>query len=53
MDASEEDDIAAGAARLVVQEGMEYADAKRSVARGFSRQGARRPALPSDEQVED
>ena len=41
--------IAASVARLVVDEGMEYAAAKRKVARAFSR----RTELPSNEAVED
>ena len=47
MSAAEE--IAASAARLVVDEGMEYAAAKRKAARDFGG----RPELPSNEQVED
>ncbi len=47
MSTSEE--IAGIAARLVVEEGMEYAAAKRKAARDFGS----RPDLPSDEQVED
>ena len=42
-------ELAAAAARLVVEEGMEYAAAKRKAARGFGR----RTELPSNEQVED
>ena len=42
-------EIAATAARLVVDEGMEYAAAKRKAARDFGG----RPELPSNEQVED
>ena len=41
--------IAATAARLVVDEGMEYAAAKRKAARDFGG----RPVLPSNEQLED
>jgi len=41
--------IAHTAARLVVDEGMEYAAAKRRAARDFGR----RPELPSNEQLED
>lgn len=41
--------ITATAARLVVEEGMEYAAAKRKAARDFGS----RPALPSNEQLED
>lgn len=43
------EEIAAVAARLVVEEGMEYASAKRKAARDFGP----RPALPSNEEVED
>ena len=43
------DEIAALAARLVVDEGMEYAAAKRKVARDFRS----RVELPDNEQVED
>ena len=43
------EEIAAVAARLVVEEGMEYASAKRKAARDFGV----RPALPSNEEVED
>lgn len=42
-------EIAAAAARLVVDEGMEYAAAKRKAARDFGG----RPEMPSNEQVED
>jgi hypothetical protein len=42
-------EIAAAAARLVVEEGMEYAAAKRKAARDVGG----RPELPSNEQVED
>ena len=42
-------ELAAVAARLVVEEGMEYSAAKRKAARDF---GAR-PELPSNEQIED
>ncbi|EHR73049.1 hypothetical protein BurJ1DRAFT_4250 [Burkholderiales bacterium JOSHI_001] len=47
------EEIAVAAARLVVDEGMEYASAKRRAARDVQRQGARRPELPSNEVVED
>jgi hypothetical protein len=43
------EEIAALAASLVVEEGMEYAAAKRKAARSFGG----RPELPSNEQVED
>jgi hypothetical protein len=45
--------IAATAAALVVDEGMEYAAAKRKAARELGRRGARQTDLPSNEQVED
>lgn len=48
MGASTTAEIASAAARLVVDEGMEYAQAKRKAARGFGR-----AELPSNEQVED
>lgn len=50
-DLSEE--IAAAAARLVVDEGMEYPSAKRKAARDLGRRGGRQGELPSNEQVED
>ncbi len=43
------DEIAVSAARWVVDEGMEYAAAKRKAARDFGG----RPELPSNEQLED
>jgi hypothetical protein len=43
------DEIAAAAARLVVDDGMEYGEAKRKAARAFGR----RAELPGNEQVED
>lgn len=43
------EEIASAAARWVVEEGMEYAAAKRKAARDFGP----RPELPSNEQVED
>ena len=45
-------EIAAVAAQLVVEEGMEYAAAKRKAARSGGAFG-QRPELPSNEQVED
>ncbi|MFN0182938.1 MAG: hypothetical protein ACKVQR_03875 [Aquabacterium sp.] len=45
--------IAALAARLVIDEGMEYGPAKHKAARTLERRGARRPALPSNEAIED
>jgi hypothetical protein len=51
MAATLADEIAAAAARLVVEEGMEYGPAKRRAARSL---GVDRPAgLPSNEQLED
>jgi hypothetical protein len=47
------DEIAACAARLVVEEGMEYAAAKRRAARDLGRRSGRQGELPSNEQVED
>ena len=47
------DEIAATAARLVVDEGMEYAGAKRKALRALGRQGLRQAEMPSNEQVED
>lgn len=46
-------EIAAAAARLVVEEGAEYAAAKQRAARDLSRRGGRQGELPSNEQVED
>ena len=46
-------EIAAAAARLVVDEGMEYAGAKRKAARSLGRAAGRSVELPSNEQVED
>lgn len=47
------DEIAAAAARLVVDEGMEYAQAKRKAARNLGRANARHAELPPNELVED
>ncbi len=48
-------EIAAAAAQLVVDEGMEYAEAKRKAARRWAEHGGRgrQPELPRNEQVED
>lgn len=46
-------EIAAIAARLVVEEGMEYGPAKRRAARDVQVQGGRRPELPDNERLED
>jgi hypothetical protein len=47
------EEIAAIAARLVVDEGLEYGPAKRRAARTLDKREARRAELPSNEQVED
>ena len=46
-------EIAAAAARLVVEEGMEYGPAKRKAARALGRQGVRQAELPDNVAVED
>ena len=53
MSTSLSQEIAATAARLVVDEGMEYGTAKRKALRTLGRPGAGRGALPGNEQVED
>ena len=53
MSATLLDEIAAAAARLVVDEGMEYASAKRKAQRALGRRGNGRGELPANEQVED
>jgi hypothetical protein len=47
------EEIAASAARLVVEEGMEYGPAKRRAARALGRHGGRNSELPGNDQVED
>jgi hypothetical protein len=47
------DDIAQAAARLVVDDGLEYGAAKRKAARDLSRRFGRRTELPSNEAIED
>ena len=47
------DEIAASAARLVVEEGLDYASAKRKAARQLGRRNGRDGELPSHEAVED
>jgi len=47
------EEIAAAAARLVVDEGMEYGPAKRKAARDLGRRSGKRGELPSNEAVED
>lgn len=46
-------EVAAAAARLVVEHGMEYGAAKRKAARDLGRRGGRAGALPGNEEVED
>ena len=46
-------EIAATAARLVVEEGMEYGPAKRRAARDLGRHSIRTSELPSNEALED
>ena len=53
MFTSATDEIAASAARLVVEEGMEYGAAKRRAARLLGRNASREAALPGNEAVED
>jgi hypothetical protein len=47
------DEIAATAARLVVEEGLEYGPAKRRAARDLGRRSGRQGELPANELVED
>jgi hypothetical protein len=47
------DNIAQAAARLVVDDGLEYGAAKRKAARDLSRRHGRRSELPSNEAIED
>lgn len=47
------DELAAAAARLVVEDGMEYGPAKRRAVRALGRTAVRSPQLPSNERVED
>jgi hypothetical protein len=53
MRSSLTDEIAASAARLIVEEGMEYGPAKRRAARALGRQAARESELPGNDAVED
>jgi hypothetical protein len=53
MSATLTDEIAAAAARLVVEEGMEYGPAKRRAARQLGRHSTRAAELPSNDAVED
>ena len=47
------EEIAASAARMVVEEGMEYGPAKRRAARDLGRRSGRGTELPDNEAVED
>jgi len=47
------DEICAAAARLVVDEGMEYGPAKRKAARVLGRHGVRSAEMPGNEQLEE
>ena len=47
------EEIAAAAARLVVEEGMEYGPAKRRAARSLGRSGTRSAELPGNDVVEE
>jgi len=53
MNATLTEEIAVSAARLVVEEGMEYAAAKQRAARDLGRRSVRSAELPSNEQLED
>lgn len=46
-------EIAAAAARLVVEEGMEYGPAKRRAVRDLGRRSVRQAELPGNDEVED
>lgn len=53
MSSSFTDEIAVAAARLVVEEGMEYGPAKRRAARQLGRHGTRSADLPANDAVEE
>jgi hypothetical protein len=53
MNLSASAEIAAAAARLVVEEGLEYGPAKRKAARLLGQRAGRAAALPDNETVED
>ena len=53
MNSTLSDELAAMAARLVVEDGMEYGQAKRKAVRTLGRRTPRQAELPSNEQVED
>lgn len=52
MSITSTEEIAAAAARLAVEEGMEYGPAKRRAARQLGRNASRHAELPDNEQVE-
>lgn len=47
------DELAAAAARLIVEDGMEYGPAKRRAMRALGRTSVRSPQLPSNERIEE
>ena len=53
MTSSVSNEIAAAAARLVVEEGLEYGPAKRRAARDIGRRSTRQAELPANIEVED
>ena len=53
MSSALSDEIAVAASRLVVEDGMEYAAAKRKAARTLGRRSGRGSELPGNEQIED
>ena len=53
MPSSVSNEIAAAAARLVVEEGLEYGPAKRRAARDIGRRSTRQAELPANIEVED
>ena len=53
MNAMLSDELAAMAARLVVEEGMEYGQAKRKAVRSLGRRTPRQAELPGNERIED
>ncbi len=52
MNSTRTDEIAAAAARLVVEDGMEYGPAKRRAARALGRASTREAELPGNDRVE-
>jgi hypothetical protein len=53
MNSTLSDELAAMAARLVVEEGMEYGQAKRKAVRTLGRRTPRQAEMPSNERIED